>query len=506
MTDVDRLHRHLEERARIASVEATPITSVVRRAKQRDRRRRAAIGALGVAAVGGLTVGALWMGGSHDTEVRSVDSLTGTVETTLNALLPDETPNAPAPSTDAATTPAPSSSTPTQVAGDARPLALPANGWVAQTYGNDIWLSRAGEPDRLIDGYRPGPEACPAFSPDGERLMFGSAVMNNGGFSDAVLIVFTVAEDGSSSPLTTIPLDGIDAVPCAIWAPDGRWAAFGGANAVWVVDTDTAQVRQLPDYDPRDLEWRPGSDELAITGEARADKFVGDNAPIDIYKVSTGEIRTVGDVGATELAWSPDGSTLAYTQAVADETNMKSGIALIDADGSNQRQLTTDSYGADHGIGVVWSPRGDQIAYQRNRTGCDDAPSSPCYEGSEVVLVTATDADPVNPIGTERAVPQLPATVSIDEPWQANSVTWSPDGTQLLYSAGVQGLIVVPVDADQPPIVLSSDLLTGIQEEHATSPWVPLQQWQPSLTTRHSADDVASDDTGELLPVATGDG
>ena len=44
MTDIDRLQRHLEERARIATVEATPITSIVHRAKQRDRRRRAAIG------------------------------------------------------------------------------------------------------------------------------------------------------------------------------------------------------------------------------------------------------------------------------------------------------------------------------------------------------------------------------------------------------------------------------------------------------------------------------
>ena len=115
MTDVDRLHRHLEERARIATVEATPVTSVVRRAKQRDRRRRTAIGALGVAAVGGLAVGALWMGGSHDTEVRSVDSSPGTLETTPNALLPVDSSPATLPATTTAAT-----------------TALPTNGWVAQ--------------------------------------------------------------------------------------------------------------------------------------------------------------------------------------------------------------------------------------------------------------------------------------------------------------------------------------------------------------------------------------
>src|SRR5687768_8128864 len=118
MTNVDRLHRHLEERARIATVAATPITSIVRRAKQRDRRRRAAIGGLGVAVVGGLAIGALWMGGSVDT-------------------FPS-------------TTIAP---------------ALPANGWVAEQFGNEIWLVRPGEESRPVEFGNA--EACPAFSPDG---------------------------------------------------------------------------------------------------------------------------------------------------------------------------------------------------------------------------------------------------------------------------------------------------------------------------------------------------
>src|SRR6185503_21385966 len=84
--------------------------------------------------------------------------------------------------------------------------------------------------------------------------------------------------------------------------------------------------------------------------------------------------------------------------------DVNSGITLIDADGTNPRPLTTDSYVADHGIGVVWSPRGDLIAYQRTRNDCT---GDACYERSEVVLVTATDTDPANPIGTQRAVPPV---------------------------------------------------------------------------------------------------
>lgn len=372
-----------------------------------------------------------------------------------------------------------------------------ANGWVAQQFGNEIWLVQPGGTERPVaypEGNYGGAEACPAFSPDGERLMFGRADWGadgsgstpEGGTAHAALEILTVAADGSVSPLTTIPIDGVDAIPCAIWAPDGRWAALGVGGAVWVVDTETDEVRRLPGYDPRDLEWRPGTDELAMTGRAvPGGGFVGENAPIDIYTVSTGEVRTIDGVEATELTWSPDGTTIAYTRAIPGAEDTKSGITLIDADGTNQRPLTADEYVADHGIGVTWSPRGDQIAYQRERTDCTGAA---CYERSEVVLVTATDTDPDTPIGIERVIP--PVVDNLDsanfrdppafreEPWYANSVTWSPDGTELLYSARSAGLMAVPVGGARPAIVLSTDGLTGTTDASTTSPWLPLQQWQ----------------------------
>ena len=96
------------------------------------------------------------------------------------------------------------------------------------------------------------------------------------------------------------------------------------------------------------------------------------------------------------------------------------------------------------------------------------------------MLVTATDTDPDTPIGTERAIPPLPNDLGLpEEPWYASSVTWSPDGTELLYSVPTAGIIAVPVETARPAIVLSPDGLVGINDQFATTPWIPLQLWQP---------------------------
>ena len=62
--------------------------------------------------------------------------------------------------------------------------------------------------------------------------------------------------------------------------------------------------------------------------------------------------------------------------------------------------------------------------------------------------------------------------------WFANSVTWSPDGTELLYS-GVVGLLRVFVDPARVPVVLSDDPDSNLYTDNTTKPWLALQAWQP---------------------------
>ena len=304
------------------------------------------------------------------------------------------------------------------------------NGWVALDIDGDIYLVRPGQDARRLEvaGSDTADDSCPTWSPDGTRLSFGRLTgSSDTASSDAELVIVPVGRDGAIGAPNVIALDGFHALPgfdphpCATWAPDGRWVAFVGSGDVWVADTHTGAIRRLPDLRPTDLEWRPGTDELAIAGDIGPDRSAETSStPVTIYSVSTGELRQLGSVRAANLTWSPDGSTLAY-QGGENDTDE---LWLVDADGANERLLTHVG-AANHGVGPVWSPTGERIAYQRLFSGTG--------ERHEVVLVNVAD-------GSETII-EPPETDGPNGPesWYPYSVTWSPDGTTLLYSAWSQG-------------------------------------------------------------------
>ncbi|MEO5665617.1 MAG: hypothetical protein ABIR39_20305 [Nocardioides sp.] len=347
------------------------------------------------------------------------------------------------------------------------------NGWVAVDAwqgGGQVYLVRPGEDARRLDvaGSDASTDACPAWSPDGERLMFGrlgaSSEPSSGG---AELVIVPVDQSGAAGKPTVIALDGFDVLPghdahpCGIWAPDGRWVALAGTGEVWVVDTQAGAIRRLPDLRPSDLEWRPGTDELAIVGDmgtSRAARTL--STPVSVYSVSTDELRQLGAVEAAHITWSPDGATLAYTGGETDPPD----LSLVDSDGANERLLVAETGGNLHGIGPVWSPTGDRIAYQR-LTGQG--------ERHEVVLANVAD-------GTETVIA---APETDGEMWWPFTVSWSPDGTTLLYAAwtedgeapGTAGVIAVP--ADEPTnVTVLTDTIDPVPNYYSHQ-WAPSQMW-----------------------------
>jgi Tol biopolymer transport system component len=354
------------------------------------------------------------------------------------------------------------------------------NGWVAvdaDEGGGDIYLVRPGEDARRLEvaGSDAANEACPAWSPDGTRLMFGRVTgSSDTTSSDPELVIVPVGQNGAAGTPTVIGLDGfevldgLDAHPCGTWAPDGRWVAFAGTGEVWVVDTQTGAIRHLPHLRPSDLEWRPGTDELAIAGDTGTNRGAPTlSTPVTVYSVSTGDLRQLGSVEAAHITWSPDGTTLAYT---GGEEAGPSELWLVDGDGANERLLVADLGVAIGGIGPVWSPTGDRIAYQRLARAFG--------ESHEVVLVNVAD-------GTETVI-EPPENDGRGRPlrWYPVIVSWSPDGTTLLYVA-FDGVIAVSADMPKPASVVESrrrdvtvltDAIDPVPDSY-NNQWAPIQMW-----------------------------
>lgn len=109
-----------------------------------------------------------------------------------------------------------------------------------------------------------------------------------------------------------------------------------------------------------------------------------------------------GATGGWEAACSPDGRQIAFTSS---SPHGIPNIWIMDADGSNQRQLTT--FG---GRGPQWIPDTRKIAFVTLRNG----------NPAQFVV------DPDTQTVADGPVPSLPANVQ--------GLVWSPDGTEVAYT------------------------------------------------------------------------
>jgi Tol biopolymer transport system component len=202
------------------------------------------------------------------------------------------------------------------------------------------------------------------------------------------------------------------------WSPDGQWIAFKQLDDVWVVRWDGTGLAQLTDFPPEINNTQPswsadGRQIIFRSNRELAPRNVADiwamDAPSDtspggtnqhplirragderypsmspdgtklLFRGDDDEITASGDeeiftanadgTGVTRLTfnavedsspnWSPDGTRIAYQEAV--EGGLQA-IFVMDADGSNPVRLTNDGF---FDIGPTWSPDGRMIAFTR---------------------------------------------------------------------------------------------------------------------------------------------
>ncbi len=197
-----------------------------------------------------------------------------------------------------------------------------------------------------------------------------------------------------------------------------------------------------------------------------------------IYKMNvngSGTIRLTNSTGNDQLPrFNPDNSKIAFTSTRAGKRN----IFIMNADGSNQTQLTFLTAFANYATNASFNQNGTRIAFESQRdsgnstadiysinadgtnetrlttaTGNDQTPSY-SFDGSKIVFVSFRDGNSLggeiytmNADGSNQT--RLTTNMSADlEP------TFTPDGSRIMYvSAGSQSLVIMNADGSNPMLV-----------------------------------------------------
>jgi len=203
---------------------------------------------------------------------------------------------------------------------------------------------------------------------------------------------------------------------------------------------------------------------------------------------------TVGSINYGP-AWSPDGTQIAFGSGRDDEWK----IYVMDADGSNVRKLMI---GSGSHYRPAWSPDGSRIAFDSYRDGDNWDIYVMDADGSNVRQLTtdSRDSDPAwSPDGTRIAFARLPHNgdnwgiyvMDADGsnvrklmigPAHSPRPVWSPDGSRIAFHASRDGdLNIYVMDADGSNVRL---LTTGSEDEGNYSPTWTLVSQRPSPAPR----------------------
>jgi TolB protein len=174
----------------------------------------------------------------------------------------------------------------------------------------------------------------PTFSPDGRRMAFARSLEGN-------TEIFVASADGSG-PRRLTYTGAIDTN--AAWSPSGGEIAFtssrSGRPDIWVVDpegSNTQRVSTGGEYNDG-AAWSPDGTRIAYASRRGG---VFQIAVTDRVTLQT-TVLTSGGGDKEAPTFSPDGRKIAYTLAFGGREGKRTHIWVMDADGRNPTQLTTE--------------------------------------------------------------------------------------------------------------------------------------------------------------------
>ncbi|UCC68525.1 MAG: stage II sporulation protein M, partial [Armatimonadota bacterium] len=278
-----------------------------------------------------------------------------------------------------------------------------------------------------------------AWSPDGKRLATLGLLESS---------VEVVSVDGGGRLVVLAEEEESKQFSVPSWSPDGdrlvlahRFMEYErrGEGGLVIVDVATRRVERVeggPTGRYYGAAWSPDGESIAATiSDPLGERDRGTN--LWVLHLGTGQWEQITHLALpvriaplTYPSWSPDGEEIAFIRLTgpesADREDEAEGaerysfdLCAVRRDGSRVRTITPVG---PHSV-ASWSPTGEWIAFHAGAEWTDRLADAEKAMSEQVIL---EDVGLVRPDGSERIDGLTRADLH-------SSLSWSPDGTQLLY-------------------------------------------------------------------------
>ena len=232
-----------------------------------------------------------------------------------------------------------------------------------------------------------GKDQAPSWSPNGRRVVFSRQV----GTASRILVA-----DTRGRVVRSLTPAGAFADPA--WSPDGTRIAYvsrEGRSRVVIVSTTGRAIGELlaaPTGFISRPTWAPDSRRVAFAEEIAMDSGPSGASRIVVANADgTGRRVLVGQ--ASDPAWSPNGSKIAYV-SYPSRLSETGSIVVADADGSGAHHITAAAAPESR---PAWSPGGQRIAFTRSAGGKSTIVVGRADGNGERVAVGARGSGGINP-------------------------------------------------------------------------------------------------------------